>query len=98
MMTYEYDTRKITRDFKLVEEDEICRLSGLPARVGNIRCQKCKKYGGKLYSWQYGHIADDDNTYVICKHKDQKESNGCSKALSYLYDIFEHKALCALDG
>ena len=97
-MNYEYATRKITRDFKLVEEDEICRLSGLPTRAGNERCQKCKNYGGKLYSWQYGYIADDDCTYIICRHQEQKDSENCQKALDYLYRKFEERALCALDG
>jgi hypothetical protein len=97
-MTYDYSTRHITRDFVLVEEREICRESGLPARAGNGRCHKCNYFGGKLYSWEYGSIIDDDATYVICKCKAKKDSAGCRKALSYLYEELEKRALCALDG
>lgn len=38
--TYNYQTRKMTRDFKFVEQGNVCRLSSLPARVGSEWCRK----------------------------------------------------------
>ena len=96
MMSYDYTTRHITRDFVLVKTDDICRFSGLPARVGNQRCMKCQYFSTKIYAWQYGNILDD-STFVCCKCKEQKDSNDCTEALSYLYRKFEYHALCALD-
>jgi len=97
MMTYDYSTGQMTRDFVLVSSEEVCRFSGLPARCGNNRCQKCKFFGGKLYSWEYGgNIIDDDPDFIFCRCKEQKDSKGCSKALGYLYSTLEKRALCAL--
>ena len=98
MMQYDYSTRQITRDYVLVKEDEKCKFSGLPAKVGNDRCMKCRYFSSKIYSWEYGSAIDGDSTYVLCRCKKQKDSEGCQDALSYLYRRFEDRALCALAG
>ena len=98
--TYDYQTRQIKRDFRFVRCDEPCRLSGLPCYAGSGRCTHvCKYYAGALYPWssmlRHGFILND--SYVFCKHPEQKESENCSEAVYAFNEALEHKALCAMD-
>lgn len=89
--TYNYQTGKMTRDFKFVEQGDACRLSSLPARVGSEWCRKyCNHFDG-IWSRFRGPAS-----YVRCKHPEAKDSEGCGEAIRTFYEELEHEALCAL--
>lgn len=89
--TYNYQTGKITRDFHFVEQGDACRLSSLPARVGSEWCRKyCNHFDG---IWSRFICPA---SYVLCKHPEAKNSEGCGEAISTFYEELERKALCAL--
>ena len=97
--TYDYQTRKITRDFHFVRWDEPCRLSGLPCYAGSDRCTKvCKHYKGSIHPFsfilKFGFRLKD--SYVYCNHPDQLDSENSSEAAHAFHEAFEHEALCAL--
>ena len=65
-MTYDYNTRKITRDWHIRRHDEKCRLSGLPAYIGGDRCQKCP--------YNKGTRDLEDTFFTLCSHPEAKDS------------------------
>lgn len=93
-VTYDYSTRKITRDFHFVKGDTKCTGSGLPTWTGghHDRCRKCQYYLGTLYAWEFG--TDDD--FVMCKHPDKKDDENSGNVQYLYYDKVEQKALAAL--
>lgn len=97
--TYDYQTRKIERDFHFVRWDEKCKLGGLPCYVGSERCTKCQHYNGSIHPFshflRYGFRLND--SYVFCKHPEKKDSEDCGEAIHAFHEAFEHEALCALD-
>lgn len=89
--TYNYLTGQISRDFHFVEQGNTCRLSSLPARVGSEWCRKyCNHFNGTW--WRF----IGPSTYVLCKHPNAKDSEGCEKAISTFYEELERRALNAL--
>lgn len=98
--TYDYQTRKITRDFHFVRWDELCKLSGLPCYAGSDRCtMKCKWYAGSIHPFSH-HIRFGgrlEDSYVYCKHPDKKDSENSYEAVRAFKEAFENEALCALD-
>ena len=89
--TYNYQTRKMTRDFKFVEQGNVCRLSSLPARVGSEWCRKyCNHFGGTFEKYWMS------TSYVQCKHPEAKDAEGCSEAIYLFYEELERKALSEL--
>lgn len=98
--TYDYQTGQIARDFHFVRWDEKCRLGGLPCYVGSERCTKCKYYNGSIHPFSY-HIRFGgrlNDSYVFCKHPDQKDSENSREASDAFNEAFKDRALCALDG
>ena len=97
--TYNYETRRIERDFHFVRWDDGCKLSGLPCRAGSVRCTKCQHYDGSIHPWsmmlRHGFRLND--SYIFCKHPDKKDSENSSEAAWAFHEAFEHEALCALD-
>lgn len=87
-ITYNYSNNKIERDFHIVKYDEICRLGGLPARVGNNFCtENCPHYRcSKVLG---------DNCYVFCGHEKQKDSRDSADDIHDYYEQIKHEALCA---
>ena len=81
MIQYDYETRKITRDFKLIRFGERCKFSGLPAITGNDRCRKCKYHQG-FYRY-----------CVKCTNEEIKESDGLQKLISEMYREIENEAI-----
>ena len=96
--TYDYNTRKIERDFHFVQYDEKCKRGGLPAKVGNDWCRRCKYYDGSLHPSTLGfhYWGRFEESYVFCKHPEAKDSEGSGPAIRAFYERFEEKALCAL--
>ncbi len=90
--TYDYTTGRIERDFHFVETGTACRLTDLHARVGSDWCRKCKNHRGIISQFE----TRSDKSYVMCRHKDMKDSEGCVKAVEYFYVKFEQQALEAL--
>jgi len=90
-MTYDYSTRKITRDWHIRRCDEKCRLSGLPAKVGGNRCQKCQYHKGVEFDWQARDL--DDTFFILCSHPEAKDSENTDRVLRYIYDRFENEAI-----
>ena len=84
---FEYETGKVTRDFKIVRFGERCKLSGLPAYVGNERCRKCKHYGSMLVL---------DGFFAACMHPEQKDSDNILKSLNIFYEQVRSETLNAL--
>lgn len=91
MMTYDYKTRKITRDFKIRRHNEKCKLSGLPAKVGNKRCHQCPHNKGTEIIWQSHDL--DDTFFTLCDHPEAKDSENIENVLSRIYERFENEAL-----
>lgn len=90
-MTYDYNTRKITRDWHIRRHDEKCRLSGLPAYVGGDRCSKCKYNKGTEVDWQARDL--EDTFFTLCSRPETKDSENTENVLWSIYDRFESKAL-----
>lgn len=89
--TYNYQTRKITRDFHFVKQGTACHLSSLPARVGSEWCRKyCNHFDG---SWSQ---FIGPSSYVMCKHPKAKDSENCWEAIITFNGELERRALCAL--
>ena len=96
--TYDYQTGKVEHNYHFVRYDEKCRLSGLPAYAGSDRCLKCQHNGGSLnpFSIELQHDIRLDNSYVLCKHQEQKDSENCGVARRAFYEQLKNDALCAL--
>lgn len=89
--TYNYKTGEMTIDFKFVEQGYRCPLSVLPARIGSSWCSEyCNHFGGTWVNF----IGPE--SYVLCKHPDAKDSEGCGEAIHAFYEEIRRKALCAL--
>lgn len=91
MSTYNYNTGKITRDFKFVKRGSVCRLTQLPARVGNDWCSRCKHNLGTIHSWEYR--GDDD--FIKCSHEKQVDAEDCFEVAWRWNERFREEALCA---
>ena len=96
--TYNYDTGKLTMDFHLIKDGEICYLRGkeYASRVGAYGCQHCVyNKGGHI---DYSGRTLDETLFTKCKHPDAKTSNGAkdvmwriekdfiSEAITHMYD------------
>lgn len=90
-MTYDYNTRKITRDWHIRRHGEKCRLSGLPAKAGGDRCQKCPYHKGIEFDWQARNL--EDTFFTLCSHPEVKDSENTQNVLWRIYDRFESEAL-----
>lgn len=97
-LTYDYNTGKITRDFKFVKYREKCRGSGLPCYVGNDRCLKCKYNSGSIHPWTSLEttLSSLEESYVYCHHPEAKDSPGYMIAQRVLYDKLQVNAMGAL--
>lgn len=101
--TYDYQTRKVTRDFKFVEYGTKCRLSGLPTYAGyssSERCSKCPYNGGTFSASSCGveFWGRFKEWYVMCKHPDavETENEEIGMVRWAFNEKLEHNALCAL--
>ena len=87
--TYNYETGKVTLDFHLVAYNEICTLRGLKGKAGNQECHRCPFYGGS-----YSDMSTINwDSFVKCKHKDAKNSENSSGAMSAVIEKFIEEAL-----
>ncbi len=93
-MTYDYQTRKITRDWHIRRDDEKCRLSGLPAKVGGDRCSKCPYHKGIEHDYQARDL--EDTFFTLCSHPEAKDSENTKYVLRRIYDRFEDEALARM--
>lgn len=84
--TYDYSTGKITLDFHLMKEGEVCRLRGLAVAVGGNGCRTCPFIKGWDCTVQHG-------AFVKCKHKDAKDSLDARERLFFIYKEFEQEAI-----
>ncbi|MBP5455329.1 MAG: hypothetical protein J6Y37_02415 [Paludibacteraceae bacterium] len=85
MVTYDYKTGKVERDFKFKRYGEICTLRGLIARIGGHSCLRCPFYAGTVNLPMFTGFcltATKDN-YVKCMNDDAMDSPN-------IYDI-EHE-------
>ena len=96
--TFDYQTGRIEVDFHFVEWNTKCKGSGLPCKAGSERCQRCKYHGSSIHPWSFGVTAGVrmDESYILCKHPDAKDSKGCNIARHLFYEAFKNEALCAL--
>lgn len=90
-MTYDYETRKITRDWYLKRDGEKCRLSGLPAKVGGERCRKCPYHKGETFDMDA--IEYEDSFLTYCSHPQATDSENTEKLLGHIYRRFENEAI-----
>lgn len=92
---YDYKTRKITRDFKIVRVyspingSAKCRLSGLPCYVDSERCRKCIHFGGNLPVT----VLRIDGFYIRCDHPEQKDSENIGNVIYAYYEWIEKQAI-----
>ena len=90
-MTYDYNTRKITRDWHIRRHGEKCRLSGFPAKAGGNRCKKCPYNKGTEFDWQARDL--EDTFFTLCSHPEAKDSENTEYVRWCIYDRFECEAL-----
>ena len=90
-MTYDYSTGKITRDWHIRRDEEKCRLSGLPAKVGGERCKKCPYNKGGKIDWKARDLAD--TFFTLCSHPEATDSENTGNVLWHIYETFEDEAL-----
>lgn len=88
-VTYNYDNGRIERDFHFVKDSETCRLTDLPAKVGNRYCTENCPFFRCLKMI-------NNNFYVLCGHEEAKDSDGSAWDISTYYKQIKHEALCAL--
>lgn len=90
--TYDYNTGKITIDFKFVKGGERCQHSQLPSLVNSQWCRTyCNYYIGTIYGRDIF-----EEPYVQCKHPSAIDSADCGEARSKYYEQLETRALDAL--
>lgn len=88
-ISYNYKSGRIERDFHFVKYGETCRLTNLPAKVGNRYCREnCPFY-------RCSQIIGA-NFYVLCGHKEAKDSNDSRLDIIKYNEQIKHEALCAL--
>lgn len=97
--TYDYQTGRIEHDYHFIRYDEICRLSGLPCYSGSDRCLHCQCNKGTIhpFSFHLRHGIRLDDSYVLCNHKDAKDSENSGLAQYAFYEQLKDEALRALD-
>lgn len=96
--SFDYQTGQIEHDYHFVRYDEKCKLSGLPCYAGSDRCLKCSNNAGTLHPFST-HIRLGirlDDSYVLCNHKQQKDSENCGVAKYVFFEQLKDEALCAL--
>lgn len=96
--TYDYQTGRIEHDYHFIRYGEKCRLSGLPCYAGNDRCLNCQQNAGTIhpFSYQLRHGIRLDDSYVLCKHKEAKDSENSGLAKYAFNEQVKYEALCAL--
>lgn len=93
-MIYDYSFGTIMRDWHLVKHGEICRLRGVPARVGAHGCEHCPYNKGNEIDWSAHNI--EEQFFCKCCHKDAKDSEGSGVLIDLIYNNFRYKALSVL--
>lgn len=94
MISYDYSTGHIERDFHFVKHGEICRLRDVPSRVGAYGCKRCPYHKGEDVEWNARDI--EDMFFTRCNHPNSKDSEGSEGIVRDLYDRFITEALSAL--
>lgn len=90
-MKYEYQTRKITREEKILKAEVKCTLALLPCKVGSSWCQcNCQHFIKSVY------LKGTFERYVLCNHPYAKDNIDNRAILDQIYEEFETKALEAL--
>ena len=92
MMTYNYDTGKITRDFIFKKIDNLCRVDENKSTLIGVMCKTCPFYKGE-------RMESFDKGFVLCgniKGDDPfaEDDPGCSKIRSEMYERFRNDAIC----
>lgn len=92
MMTFNYTTCKITRDFIFKKIDNLCDVDPQRSTLIGVMCQGCPFYKGK-------EMESYDKGFVLCgnmKGDDpfQEDDPGCSDIRSKMYERFRNDAIC----
>lgn len=90
--TYDYSTGHIKTDIHFVKIGDICRLTALPARIGNDWCQRCEHNKGTINHWLIG----GDYSFKMCNHPKQQDTKDCGDARHWFYEKIKEGALSAL--
>ena len=91
-MIYTYDTRNITRDFRLLKPDgKACTKSKLPP---GVHCIGCQFYDGEYTPFDKSDL--DFKYFIKCKLPDIDDHPSAKKFLWKLYQDLENQALSAL--
>ncbi len=95
MLTYNYETGQITRDFHLKRLEGDCKRD--PERTVNIgvMCRSCPFYNGELkWRGKSGNTIDFDRHEHLVKCKFyQDDDPGLQEVVSDMYRKFEEKAI-----
>lgn len=95
MMTYDYSTGAIGRDFSFVRHGETCRLLNVESSVWGYGCTHyCQFNKGCAVGWEVHDV--EDTSYVICSHPSSVDSEGCDGVRYLYFDRLESEALSAL--
>lgn len=97
MMTYNYDTGKITRDFVLKKVEHSCHADPEHTRLIGVMCRNCPHY---LKEKTFYHSPKDEyilnteliGTFVFCKYH-KKDDEGTEEILHRMYDNLREEAL-----
>ena len=90
--TFDYTTGRVETDIHFKVVGEVCRLTSLPARIGNRYCtENCPFNAGS------GMSIRDDIGYVCCTHEKAEDSPDVPWGVKHrFYDNIKSQALAAL--
>jgi len=95
MLTYNYDTRQITRDFHLKKVEGMCHRDPEKTVDIGIMCRACPFYAGDYDWWgnPFDYIGRDDHKRLVkCKfHKEDDE--GLWDVVHDMLKKFEEQAI-----
>lgn len=94
--TYDYETGKITRNFKFVRIGEPCKLTPTSEFVGDATCNNCKYNCGQFtLSYKYWGRSLVDETCCMCAHPHAKDFKGSGCFVADYNERLFYNAMCA---
>lgn len=95
MLIYNYDTRKIERDFVLKKVEGSCKQDPNHTKLIGVMCRTCPFYDGEksFYSRNSDYcLGDYLGHYIFCKYH-KKDDEGTQKIIWNMMDKFEEQAI-----
>ena len=97
MMSYNYETGQITRDFVLKKTERDCNVEPDRTRLIGVMCQTCPYYQKMKTFYHpsrdaYRFGSDEIGTFVFCKYH-KRDDDEAQDILDRMYEQFKEEAL-----